>query len=88
MQRFRAATKLLPPRRPIFFPVRSRRAPKRNVLLTQPLRDDAARRQIAKLVVEVDELRRELKIQFTRIAQLQADLDEIKQLLLTSRRRK
>jgi hypothetical protein len=72
----------------MYFPVRSRHAPKRNVLPTQPLRDDAARRQIAELVVQVDELRRELKIQFTRIAQLQADFDEVKQLLLTSRRRK
>jgi hypothetical protein len=35
---------------------------------------------------EVDHLRRELQIQFTRIAHMQADLDEIKKLLKGPRR--
>ena len=62
----------------MYFPTTHRHAPKRNVLPTQPLRDDAARRQIAELSALVEELRRDLKIQFTRTAQLQTELDEIK----------
>jgi hypothetical protein len=63
------------------FPTIHRHAPKRNVLPTHPLRDEAARRQIAELSATLEELRRDQKIQFTRIAQLQSELDEIKTLL-------
>ena len=67
---------------------RVRHFPKRNVLPTQPLHDEAARRQIAELAAIVDELRRELRVQFTRMAQLQAELDEIKQALAGKGRRR
>jgi hypothetical protein len=33
------------------------------------------------VAAEVEQLRRDLDIQFTRIAQMQADIDEIKRLL-------
>ena len=65
----------------MYFPTTHRHAPKRNVLPTHPLRDEAARRQVAELSAHVEELRRDQKIQFTRIAQLQSELDEIKALL-------
>jgi hypothetical protein len=65
----------------MYFATIHRNAPKRNVLPTHPLRDEAARRQIAELAANVEELQRELKIQFTRTAQLQTELDEIKALL-------
>jgi hypothetical protein len=63
------------------FPPMHRHAPKRNVLPTHPLRDETARREIARLSAQLDELRRDVQVQFTRIAQMQADLDEIKRLL-------
>jgi uncharacterized membrane protein len=52
------------------------------------MRDDTARREAARLAAEVEHLRRELQIQFTRIAQMQADLDEIKALLKRSKRQR
>ncbi len=74
----------------MYFPPTHRNAPKRNVLPTHPLRDDAARRQVAELAAKLEELRRDMKVQFTRTAQLQAELDEVKQLLraLTQKRRR
>jgi hypothetical protein len=65
----------------MYFPPTQRHSPKRNVLPTQPMRDDAARREIARVAAQVEELRRDVQVQFTRIAQIQADLDEIKKLL-------
>ena len=65
----------------MYFHATHRHAPKRNVLPTHPLRDDAARREIARLSAHVEELKRDVHVQFTRIAQIQADLDEIKRLL-------
>lgn len=65
----------------MFFHPTHRHAPKRNVLPTHPLRDETARREIARLSAQVDELKRDVHVQFTRIAQMQADLDEIKRLL-------
>ena len=70
----------------MFFPGRHRHAPKRNVLPTQPIRDEAARRQIAELAAQVEALSRDVKVQFTRTAQLQTDLDEIKKLLTQLKR--
>ena len=71
----------------MYFPTTHRHAPKRNVLPTYPLRDEAARRQVAELSAHVEELRRDQKIQFTRIVQLQTELDEIKALLQRRSRR-
>lgn len=65
-----------------FSPVQ-RHTPKRNVLPLEPFRDDTARRQLARLTADLDELRREMQIQVTRSGQLQAELDEIKRLLKT-----
>jgi hypothetical protein len=65
----------------MYFPALHRHLPKRNVLPLQTMRDDAARREVARVSAEVDQLRRDLQIQFTRIAQMQADLDQIKKLL-------
>jgi len=67
----------------MYFPPMHRHAPRRNVLPTQPLRDDAARKEVARVAVQVEELRRDVQVQFTRIAQIQADIDEIKKLLRT-----
>ena len=49
-------------------------------------RDETARREVARVAAEVEHLRRDLQIQFTRIAQMQADLDEIKRLLKRPKR--
>ena len=65
----------------MYFPSTERHLPRRNVLPLQTIRDDAARREVATVAADVEELRRELKIQFTRIAQMQADIDEIKKSL-------
>ena len=70
----------------MYFPTLHRHLPRRNVLPLQPVRDEAARREIARVSAEVDHLRRELQIQFTRIAHMHADLDEIKKLLKGPRR--
>jgi len=72
----------------MYFHTTHRHAPKRNVLPTHPLRDDAARRQIAELLALVEELRRDLKIQFTRTAQLQTEVDELRALLQRRARKK
>ncbi len=71
----------------MYFPPTHRHLPRRNVLPLQPIRDDAARREVARLAAEVEQLHRDMQIQFTRIAQMQADLDEIKKLLKRSKRR-
>jgi hypothetical protein len=42
------------------------------------MRDDAARREIARLSALVEDLQREIRTQFARIAQMQAELDELK----------
>jgi uncharacterized membrane protein len=65
----------------MYFPAIHRHLPRRNVLPLQTVRDDAARRQVARVSAEIEQLRRDLQIQFTRIAQMQADIDEIKRLL-------
>jgi uncharacterized membrane protein len=72
----------------MYFPPTHRHLPRRNVLPLQPIRDETARREVARVVVEVEQLRRDLEIQFTRIAQMQADIDEIKRLLKRSTRRR
>ena len=70
----------------MYFPPTQRHLPQRNVLPLQTSRDDTARREVARLAAEVEHLRHDLGIQFTRIAQMQADLDEIKKLLKRSQR--
>jgi hypothetical protein len=70
----------------MYFPALHRHLPRRNVLPLQPVRDDAARREVARVAADVEQLRRDLQIQFTRIAQMQADLDQIKRLLKHPRR--
>jgi len=66
----------------VYFPPSRRHLPKRNTILpTGPQRDDTARREIARLVVLVEDLQREMRTQFTRIANLQAELDQMKRLL-------
>ena len=42
---------------------------------------------IEQFVSQLDEVQGELKIQFTRIAQLQADLDQLRKVLLNPQRR-
>ena len=74
--------------RRMHFPATHRHLPRRNVLPLQTIRDEAARREVARVAAEVDQLRRELQIQFTRIAQMQADIDEIKKLLKRPTRRR
>ena len=61
----------------MFFPPQ-RHAPQRNVLPNGPSRDTTARREIARLSALVEELQRELRTQFTRMAALQAEVDELK----------
>jgi molecular chaperone GrpE (heat shock protein) len=63
----------------MFFPPTQRHAPQRNVLPNGPSRDNTARREIARLSALVEELKRELRTQFTRMADLQAEVDELKQ---------
>jgi hypothetical protein len=70
----------------MYFPLMYRYAPKRNLLPTQPRQDDVARREVARLSAQVEQLQQDLKVQFTRIAQLQADVDQIKKLLTSKGR--
>lgn len=70
----------------MYFAGTHRHLPKRNVLPLQTIRDDVARREVARVAVDVEQLRRDLQIQFTRIAQMQADLDQIKRLLKRPKR--
>jgi chaperonin cofactor prefoldin len=56
------------------------------VLPTAPLRDDAARREIARLAALLEELQREIRTQFTRMAQMQAELDELKRVMQETKR--
>ena len=72
----------------MYFPATHRHLPRRNVLPLQTIRDDTARREVARAAAEVEQLRRDLQIQFTRIAQMQADIDEIKRLLKRSKRQR
>ena len=63
----------------MFFSATQRHAPQRNVMPNGPSRDSTARREIARLSALIEELRRELRTQFTRMADLQAEVDELKQ---------
>lgn len=72
----------------MYFPPTHRHLPRRNVLPLQTIRDETARREAARVAADVDQLRRDLQIQFTRIAQMQADIDEIKRLLKQSKRQR
>jgi hypothetical protein len=65
----------------MFFPPTQRHAPQRNVLPNGSSRDTTAWREIARLSALVEELKRELRTQFTRIADLQAEVDALKQAL-------
>jgi hypothetical protein len=65
----------------MYFPPTQRHAPQRNVLPDGPSRDNTARREIARLAAVIEELQREIRTQFTRMANLQAEVDEVKQLL-------
>jgi tetraacyldisaccharide-1-P 4'-kinase len=69
----------------MFFPPTQPHAPQRNVLPNGPSRDNTARREIARLIAMVDELEREIRTQFTRMAHVQAEVDELKQLIKKDR---
>lgn len=45
----------------MYFPATHRHLPRRNVLPLQTVRDDAARRQVARMAAEVEQLRRDLQ---------------------------
>jgi hypothetical protein len=63
----------------MFFPPTQRHAPQRNVLPNGSSCDTTARREIARLSALIEELKRELRPQFTRMADLQAEVDAVKQ---------
>jgi hypothetical protein len=65
----------------MYFARTQRHSPKRNEFPISPTRDETARRHLARMAVDLEDLRRQMEIQVTRSGQLQAELDEIKQLL-------